>query len=150
VTPGPDWPVLVARKWNGGLDPSLNLGRRSHLGYGTPRPVPYAARVTLKEACEARGVSVYQVAMSGYAQGTVDPGTVYRLARGDTSRIDLHTLATLAGILDTLNGQVVGAANLPWKRWTKSACLTGRPSQPSVSRHPTLTAPTITFLLASG
>lgn len=109
---GPDWPALVARKWNGGLDPALKLGRRSHLGYGTPRPAAYLARVTLKEACEARGVSVYQVAMSGYAQGTVDPGTVYRLARGDTSRIDLHTLATLAGILHTLTGQAVSVGEL--------------------------------------
>ena len=66
----------------------------------------------LREACEARGVSVYQVAMSGYAQGALDPGTVYRLARGDTSRIDLHTLATLAGILHTLTGQAVGVADL--------------------------------------
>ena len=109
---GPDWHALVAQKWNKGLDPALFLGRRSHLGHGTPRPAPYAARVTLKEACEARGVSVYQVAMSGYAQGTVDPGTVYRLARGDTSRIDLHTLATLAGILHTLTGQPVDVREL--------------------------------------
>ncbi|PTA69164.1 hypothetical protein C8263_04110 [Deinococcus arcticus] len=70
------------------------------------------ARVTVREACEARGLSVYQVAMSGYAQGTLDPGTVYRLARGDTSRIDLGTLATVAGILHTLTGQPVGVGEL--------------------------------------
>jgi hypothetical protein len=87
-------------------------GRASHLGYQTPGPTPYAARVTVREACEARGLSVYQVAMSGYAQGTVDPGTVYRLARGDTSRIDLYTLATIAGILHTLTGQRVDVSEL--------------------------------------
>ncbi|UQN07404.1 helix-turn-helix transcriptional regulator [Deinococcus sp. QL22] len=87
-------------------------GRASHLGYQTPGPTPYAARVTVREACEARGLSVYQVAMSGYAQGTVDPGTVYRLARGDTSRIDLYTLATIAGILHTLTGQRVDVGEL--------------------------------------
>ena len=112
MTPGTDWPALVARTWNRGLDPALNLGGRCHLGYQTARPTPYAARVTLKEACEARGLSVYQVAMSGHAQGTVDSGTVYRLARGDTSRIDLHTLATLAGIIHTLTGQPVGVGEL--------------------------------------
>lgn len=84
----------------------------THLGHGTPRPAPYVARVRLREACEDRGLSVYQVAMSGYAQGTVDPGTVYRLARGDTSRIDLGTLATVAGILHALTGQPVGVADL--------------------------------------
>ncbi|WP_407569627.1 helix-turn-helix domain-containing protein [Deinococcus altitudinis] len=112
MTPGTDWPALVARKWNGGLDPALNLSGRSHLGYQTAQPAPYTARVTLKEACELRGLSVYQVAMSGHAQGTVDSGTVYRLARGDTSRIDLHTLATLAGILHTLTGQPVTVGEL--------------------------------------
>jgi len=84
----------------------------SHLGFETPRPVPYTARLTVREACEDRGLSVYQVAMSGYAQGTVDPGTVYRLARGDTSRIDLPTLATVAGIIHTLTGQPVSVADL--------------------------------------
>ncbi|MDL2343104.1 hypothetical protein QOL99_02955 [Deinococcus sp. MIMF12] len=84
----------------------------THLGYHTPGPVPYVARVRLREACEAWGLSVYQVAMSGYAQGTVDPATVYRLARGDTSRIDLPTLATVAGILHTLTGQPVTALDL--------------------------------------
>ena len=58
------------------------------------------------------GPDVYQVAMSGYAQGTVDAGTVYRLARGDTSRIDLPTLATLADILNTLTGQPVTVREL--------------------------------------
>ena len=42
----------------------------------------------------------------------MDPGTVYRLARGDTSRIDLHTLATVAGIMHTLTGQAVMVADL--------------------------------------
>ena len=95
-----------------GLDPRLQLNGRCHLGWQTIGPTPYTARVTLKAACAARGLSVYQVAMSGYAQGTVDPGTVYRLARGDTSRIDLHTLAMLAGILHTLTGQPVGVGEL--------------------------------------
>ncbi|AWT35873.1 hypothetical protein [Deinococcus daejeonensis] len=88
-------------------------GRPAHfLGYGTPCPVPYAARVTVREACEARGLTVYQVAMSGYGQGTLDPGTVYRLARGDTSRIDLGTLATVAGIMHRLTGEAVTVADL--------------------------------------
>lgn len=83
-----------------------------HLGYHTPGPVPYAARLTVRECCADLGVSVYQVAMSGLAQGTVDPGTVYRLARGDTTRIDLHTLATVAGILHALTGYAVGVGDL--------------------------------------
>lgn len=83
-----------------------------HLGFRTPGPTPYAARLTVREACEARGLTVYQVAMSGQAQGTVDSGTVYRLARGDTSRIDLYTLATVEGILHTLSGEVVTVADL--------------------------------------
>ena len=82
------------------------------MSFPFPQPAPYTARVTLREACEVRGLSVYQVAMSGHAQGTVDSGTVYRLARGDTSRIDLHTLATLAGIIHTLTGQPVGVGEL--------------------------------------
>lgn len=84
----------------------------THLGYKTPGPTPYTARVTVREACEARGLSVYQVAMSGHSQGTVDPGTVYRLARGDTTRIDLGTLATVAGIIHTLTGQPVDVGEL--------------------------------------
>ncbi|MVN85166.1 hypothetical protein GO986_00065 [Deinococcus sp. HMF7620] len=84
----------------------------THLGFGTPGPAPYVAYITLREVCEARGLSVYQVAMSGYAQGTVDPGTVYRLARGDTSRIDLTTLATVAGIVHTLTGRPVDVSEL--------------------------------------
>lgn len=82
------------------------------LGFETPGPVPYVARLTVREACEALGLSVYQVAVSGQAQGTVDPGTVYRLARGDTSRIDLRTLATVAGIMHRLTGQAVAVADL--------------------------------------
>ncbi|OLV17481.1 hypothetical protein BOO71_0008656 [Deinococcus marmoris] len=84
----------------------------THLSHKTPGPMPYAARLTVREACQARGLSVYQVAMSGYATGTVDPGTVYRLARGDTGRIDLETLATVAGIIHTLSGQPVAVAEL--------------------------------------
>lgn len=84
----------------------------THLGLHTPGPVPYVARVRLREECEDRGLSVYQVAMSGYSQGTLDRATVYRLARGDTSRIDLPTLATVAGILHTLSGQPVTVADL--------------------------------------
>lgn len=85
---------------------------RCHLGYLTPGPVPYRARVRLREECEARGLSVYTVSMSGYAQGTVDKDTVYRLARGDTSRIDLSTLEVLAGILHALTGEPCGIADL--------------------------------------
>lgn len=84
----------------------------THLGHKTPGPTPYAARLTVREACQARGLSVYQVAMSGYATGTVDPGTVYRLARGDTARIDLGTLAAVAGIIHTLSGRPVDVGEL--------------------------------------
>lgn len=84
----------------------------THLGLGTPGPVPYVARVTVRECCEDRGLSVYQVAMSGLATGTLDPGTVYRLARGDTSRIDLFTLETVAGIIHALSGEPVTVGDL--------------------------------------
>ena len=85
---------------------------RKHLGYHTPGPVPYRARVCLREECEARGLSLYAVAMSGYAQGTIDRDTVYRLARGDTRRVDLGTLEVLAGILHALTGEVCGVSDL--------------------------------------
>ncbi|ACO46239.1 helix-turn-helix transcriptional regulator [Deinococcus deserti] len=106
---------MTAKGKNGdALAGHYTMGGRplTHLGYGTCRPVPYVARVTVREACQARGLSVYQVAMSGLAQGTIDAGTVYRLARGDTSRIDLPTLATVAGIIDALSGQPVGVSEL--------------------------------------
>ncbi|MFC4456090.1 helix-turn-helix transcriptional regulator [Deinococcus sonorensis] len=99
-----------SRRWHARL--AVPTGRRSHLGFDTIGPTPYAARITLREACETRGLSVYQVAMSGTAQGTLDAGTVYRLARGETSRIDLQTLAAVAGILHTLTGQPVSVAEL--------------------------------------
>lgn len=86
-------------------------GRR-HLGYHTPGPVPYAARFRLREECEARGLSLYTVSMSGYAQGTIDKDTVYRLARGDTRRLDLRTLEVLAGILHALTGEACGVSDL--------------------------------------
>ncbi|GGR22502.1 helix-turn-helix domain-containing protein [Deinococcus ruber] len=104
-----EWAQQIEGQWQAAR---ARKARPHHLGFGTLSPTPYAARLTVKEACVARGLSVYQVAMSGLAQGTVDPGTVYRLARGDTSRIDLHTLATVAGILHTLTGQVVTVGDL--------------------------------------
>ena len=81
-----------------GLAPGLHLGRHSHLGFQTPSPTPYAARLTVKEACKVRGLSVYRVAMSGLAQGTVDPGTV----------TGWHA-ATLRELIFT-----------PWRRWRAS------------------------------
>lgn len=102
---GTDWRTRRGRL-------AVETGRRSHLGYYTLGPTPYTARVTVREACRARGLSVYQVAVSGRAQGKLDTGTVYRLARGDTSRIDLHTLEVIAGIMHTLTGQPVGIAEL--------------------------------------
>ena len=53
--------------------------------------------------------------MSGLAQGTVDTGTVYRPACGDTSRIDLGTLATLAlrrGVPVEVVSKVLGHARV--------------------------------------
>lgn len=84
----------------------------SHLGLGTPGPVPYRVRVTVRDCCEARGLSVYQVAMSGLAQGTVDRGAVYRLARGEGVRLDFPTLEAVAGIIAALSGQPVGLGEL--------------------------------------
>lgn len=85
---------------------------RRHLALDTPGPEPYRGRLTVRECCEARGLTVYEVAMSGLAQGTIDRGTVYRLARGEAARVDLPTLATVAGIIATLSGQPVGVADL--------------------------------------
>lgn len=85
---------------------------RQYLRASTPGPVPYKARFRLREECEGRGVSLYAVSMSGYAQGTIDKDTVYRLARGDTKRLDLHTLEVLAGILHALTGQPCGVEDL--------------------------------------
>lgn len=88
------------------------MARSYFLGLETPGPTPYLTRVTVRECCEARGLSVYQVAMSGLAQGTIDRGTVYRLARGDATRLDLLTLEAVAGIIATLSGEAVKVADL--------------------------------------
>lgn len=88
------------------------LDGETRLGYLTAGPVPYTARCRLREECEARGVSLYAVSMSGYAQGTIDKDTVYRLARGDTRRLDLRTLEVIAGILHALTGDAVGVSDL--------------------------------------
>ena len=113
VTAKPPDPEAAAR-WLAAAELKVTTRRPTptHLGYFTPGPAPYTARLTLKAACEARGLSVYQVAMSGLGTGTVDRGTVYRLARGDTSRVDLRTLETLAGILHTLTGRPVSISDL--------------------------------------
>lgn len=101
---------MTAKEETGGVWPLI--GRRSHLELYGPGPVPYDSRLTVRECCEARGLSVYQVAMSGLATGLLDPGTVYCLARGVTVRIDLYTLETVAGIIHALSGEPVGVGDL--------------------------------------
>ena len=84
----------------------------NHLGHGTARPAVYTARLTVAACLEARGLSAYQVAMSGLGTGALDRGTAYRLARGDVRRVDLGSLEAIAGIVHALTGQPVALGEL--------------------------------------
>ena len=56
MTAKPPDPEATAR-WRAAAQLKVTTRRFSHLGYFTPGPAPYTARLTLKAACEARGLS---------------------------------------------------------------------------------------------
>jgi len=65
---------------------------------------------TLKTFLEAHGLSAYRLAQA--SQGRVNRGTVYALARGGVSRVDLGTLGAVITTLEELTGQVVTPGDL--------------------------------------
>ena len=69
-----------------------------------------AVEFTLKSYLEAHGLSAYRLAQA--AQGRVSRGTVYALARGSVSRVDLGTLGAVLTTLEELTGQAVTPGEL--------------------------------------
>lgn len=69
-----------------------------------------AVEFTLKSFLEAHGLSVYRLAEA--ASGRVSRGTVYSLARGLATRVDLGTLGAVITTLEELTGEVVTPADL--------------------------------------
>lgn len=65
---------------------------------------------TLKTFLAAHGLSAYRLAQA--SQGRVSRGTVYALARGGVSRVDLGTLGAIITTLEELTGQVVTPGEL--------------------------------------
>lgn len=67
-------------------------------------------RLTVREFLSAHGVTAYQLA--AHTQGHISRNTVYRLARNQADRIDLHTLEKLALALEQLTGQHITLSDL--------------------------------------
>jgi len=65
---------------------------------------------TLKSYLEAHGLSAYRLAQA--ARGRVSRGTVYALARGSVSRVDLGTLGAVMTTLEELTGEAVTPGEL--------------------------------------
>lgn len=74
--------------------------------------VPYRARVTVRAFLRRHRLSAYRVATHGLRTGTLHPDTAYRFLRGDSQRLDLGTLAALAGLLHALTGERVTLEDL--------------------------------------
>lgn len=69
-----------------------------------------AVKFTLKRYLETHGLSAYRLTQA--AQGRVSRGTVYALARGSVSRVDLSTLGVVMTVLEELTGQAVTPGDL--------------------------------------
>lgn len=69
-----------------------------------------AVQFTLKQYLKAHGLSAYKLARA--ARGRVSERTVYALARGEASRVDLSTLGAVISTLEELTGEPVGPADL--------------------------------------
>lgn len=69
-----------------------------------------AVEFTLKSFLEAHALSVYRLAEA--ASGRVSRGTVYSLARGRVTRVDLGTLGAVITTLEELTGEEVTPADL--------------------------------------
>lgn len=67
-------------------------------------------QLTLKSYLEAHGLTAYRLAQA--ARGRVSRGTVYALARGTVTRVDLGTLGAVMTTLEELTGEAVNAADL--------------------------------------
>ena len=65
---------------------------------------------TLRHYLAAHGLSAYRLAQA--ARGRVSERTVYALARGETSRVDLGTLGAVMTTLEELTGEPVSPADL--------------------------------------
>lgn len=65
---------------------------------------------TLRHYLAAHGLSAYRLAQA--ARGRVSERTVYALARGETSRVDLSTLGAVMSTLEELTGEQVSPADL--------------------------------------
>jgi len=65
---------------------------------------------TLRHYLATHGLSVYRLAQA--ARGRVSERTVYALARGETSRVDLGTLGAVISTLEELTGEQVSPADL--------------------------------------
>lgn len=69
-----------------------------------------AVQFTVREYLSAHGLSAYALARA--ARGRVSERTVYALARGETTRVDLGTLGAVITTLEELTGEPVSAADL--------------------------------------
>ena len=69
-----------------------------------------AVHFTLRQYLRAHGLSTYRLAQA--ARGRVSERTVYALARGEVSRVDLGTLGAVISTLEELTGKSVSPADL--------------------------------------
>lgn len=67
-------------------------------------------RFTLRQYLTTHGLSAYRLAQA--ARGRVSERTVYALARGEASRVDLSTLGAVISTLEELTGETVSPADL--------------------------------------
>lgn len=65
---------------------------------------------TLRHYLATHGLSAYRLAQA--ARGRVSERTVYALARGEASRVDLGTLGAVMSTLEELTGEPVSPADL--------------------------------------
>lgn len=69
-----------------------------------------AVHFTLRQYLNTHGLSAYRLAQA--ARGRVSERTVYALARGEVSRVDLGTLGAVLSTLEELTGEPVSPADL--------------------------------------
>lgn len=65
---------------------------------------------TLRHYLATHGLSAYRLAQA--ARGRVSERTVYALARGEATRVDLNTLGAVMSTLEELTGEPVSPADL--------------------------------------
>jgi hypothetical protein len=67
-------------------------------------------RIRLGSYLEEHGISAYRLAQETKTEAA--PGTIYSLARGDSKRLDLQSLATVIGALERMTGETVNFDDL--------------------------------------